>query len=164
MDDQSSCPMYLVGSDVPLPTIEWKKRRQAFWASELASYERQALRQFSKKHVYFVGSHTGCCCGFVLGAPPADDSWEYNRKRVKSTWKQAVLRNAAARRMESLNCLAQYLSEALSRSDEVELYYCWEGQEGEELASHRTMSLEDLIALDFELGEKELVTIRPTRI
>ena len=163
MHDQGTCPQYFVASDVPLPTIDWKKHRQPFWARELTAYEHGVIRHLSKNHVYFVGSHTGCCCGFVYGATPEDDSWTYNRKHEKSAWKQAVLRNAAARRKESLRRLADYLFEALKCTNEVELFYCWEGQEGEEPTRRRTTLLEELIAIDFALGEKELVTIQKSR-
>ena len=56
-----------------------------------------------------------------------------------------------------------YLADALKHTGEVEVFYCWEGQEGDKPSRRRIASLENLVAIDFALDERELVTIKKSR-
>jgi len=65
--------------------------------------------RFSKPHVYFLGSHSGCSCGFSYGYSPDTDP--------------------AGR--ESVGELGSYLAEAVGYAGPIELYACWVGDEAE---------------------------------
>ena len=62
--------MVYLGCDSPVPTSKGD------WITvENLSEEDAFIRQwFSKKHVYFIGAHTGCSCGFpsVSATEPMD--------------------------------------------------------------------------------------------
>lgn len=94
---------------------------------------------FTKPHVYFLGAHTGCSCGFRYGI--GGDADEAGR--------------------ESVRRLGAYLAAAVEAAGPVELYACWDGDEAEPerertavMASHFSGEAED-----FDLPERWFATI-----
>ena len=61
------CMMVYIASDCLLPTSAWDETRPSFHVRELVERDEPVRRQFSKPHVYYVGSHEGCGCGFQYG-------------------------------------------------------------------------------------------------
>ena len=52
------CWVLYLASDVPLPAIQWDSTRPGFNVEALPSSESRVRRQFSRRHVYIIGSHT----------------------------------------------------------------------------------------------------------
>ncbi len=135
------CMALFVAADEPLPVIEWRESAPAFNVQVISETEESVRRHFSKPHVYYLGAHTGCSCGFAYGraAPSSKD--------------------AAGR--ASVAALQQYLRDAVQRLGEVELFSSWEG-EWNQLPDQRLEVTGDWFGGDtFELPEK--VAFRVTR-
>lgn len=108
------CWVLYLGSDVPLTRVEWDERRPAFNVQVCPETELSVARQFTKRHVYAVGSHTFCGCGFDRGQANPDQPDEL------------------AMTEGSLGRLQQYLREAVALAGELELYACWDGDQAAE--------------------------------
>ena len=120
------CRVAYMASGVSLPLLPWNEADPAFHVAELASDEdRKVVVQFSKPHVYYLGSHEGCGCGF-----PMEDEEKEEEERGKS--------------QETLSRLVKYLEGALSHQDTVELYICWEGEQGDTPEFRDVVNLEDM--------------------
>lgn len=72
------CMAVYLASDVPLPLIPWDEGNPSFNTMELSDYEQPFMEQFTKPHVYYLGSYTGCSCGF------SSDSNEGSDPAIKS--------------------------------------------------------------------------------
>src|SRR6266446_4942076 len=108
------CMLIYVASDYPLPTSAWDQGRPRFHVTELGDRDQPVRRQFSKPCVYYAGSHEGCGCGFQYG--------EYEG------FEEDPAALAAAR--DSRGLLAEFLSVALQHQPAVELFACWDGDQG----------------------------------
>ena len=95
--------------------------------------------RFTRTHVYFLGAHTGCSCGFGYDEPGND---------------------AAAGR-ESVRQLRAWLAEQVASAGTLELYACWDGDEGEPATAQERITVayfrDD--ADWFELPERWLATV-----
>ena len=120
------CLVAYIASNIPLPLILWDKNEPAFHVAELSTEEDQKVRvQFSKPHIYYLGSHEGCGCGFPytdsLGNEEDKDKTQQTRER-----------------------LVEYLRSALKTQEDVELFFCWEGDQDAEVESRRTLNLQEM--------------------
>jgi hypothetical protein len=61
------CMVVYLAADAPLPLISWDAQAPAFHVKALGSRDDPVRARFSKPHVYYVGSHEGCGCGFGYG-------------------------------------------------------------------------------------------------
>lgn len=143
------CMMVYLASDLPLRTIPWDKVAPGFTTSALASgdkdLEKCLRRQFTKPHLLYVGSYEGCGCGFQLGQYPSESS------------DPADL--ALGRR--SLCDFATFLRDELPRAGTIELFACWDGDQGAPPEHRRTLTPSSLEGDSFFFLEKELSTIEP---
>ncbi len=140
------CMMVYIASDCPLPTSEWDKAQPRFHVIELNERDEPVRLQFSKPCVYYVGSHEGCGCGFQYGQYEGieDDP--------------AQLASA----QESRRLLAEFVSNALLHQPTVELFACWDGDQGA-VPEHRVcLRPLDLIQKHTFFREKELLIISET--
>lgn len=99
------------------------------------------LARFIKPHVYFLGAHGGCSCGFAYDEPG----------------------NAAAAGRASVRALRAWLAEQVASVGPVELYSCWVGDEGAPATAQERITAayfrDD--ADWFELPERWLATVVP---
>jgi hypothetical protein len=102
-----------VASDYPLPTLAWDQANPRFHVTELPERAEPVRRHFSKPCVYYAGSHEGCGCGFQWG--------EYEGYGEEDD---------LPAKQDSRRRLADYLSVALQHQPAVEVYACWDGDEG----------------------------------
>ena len=58
------CFMIYVGTDKPLPTMDWKKDVPDVWVRSLIESERPVISHFKKAVVQYIGSTAGCGCDF----------------------------------------------------------------------------------------------------
>jgi hypothetical protein len=100
--------LYLA-ADRPLRQIAWDAQQPAFWVGE-AGADADAVRHvLAQPHIYAVGSHEQCGCGFDYGQLPLEDD-------------QDRAEDAACR--QSLRRLREYLAETVARVP-VQLYASW---------------------------------------
>jgi hypothetical protein len=105
------CWVLYLASEVPLRTIDWNQEKPAFTVQAIPRAESPVSRQFAKQHIYIVGSHTLCGCGF--------DRAQANLQHPDE------LMDAE----RSLGALQAYLREAVGIAGELELYACWDGDQ-----------------------------------
>ena len=116
------CFALYLASDTPLPVIPWDATVPSLYV-EKDTYHKP-IPALSKPYVYYLGSHNGCGCGFLLdGNTP--DTPEY--RAIMQTYAQ----------------LANYL-ELATRDARVELFMSWEGEEGHDPQRNASIRPEDI--------------------
>jgi hypothetical protein len=131
------CYYLYLGSNSTLPLIEWQEADPAFNVAELQDYDSGVVKQFSKSSIVFLGSHTGCSCGFLYDGEPFEDE---NEK----------IEDADAR--ESVRKLVEYLT-VQSANDSLELFVCWNGDQGDEPVKVLAIEPGFFIGDEFPLGD-----------
>jgi hypothetical protein len=76
------------------------------------------------EHVYYIGSHEGCGCGFSY-----DQEFDKNDKDIDD-------------RKKSVFKFNELLRDILSKSDECEVFLCWGGDEAEKPERSQSVSSE----------------------
>lgn len=138
------CMLVFIGADRELERVPWDPERPAFRVEDLEAGHRGVRRHFEGKHVYAVGSHTHCACGFQYGQNPDLESDE----------EQRVLARQARRDF------ADYLAGQLAESDEVTLWACWDGDQDADVERQRTLTPDDIDTEGFAFLERELSVVR----
>lgn len=134
------CMMVYIASDIPLPLIPWSKDKPAFHVQELTQRDAAVRRQFSKPNVYYVGAHEGCGCGFQH--PEFDVDAE-----------------AQSQTTESRRRLGEYLRQALSQQQSIELFACWDGDQAKRPEYRDAVRLDEWLQSRSHFREKELLVI-----
>jgi len=137
------CLMVYIASDVPLPLIPWDERHR-FNVSELEARYDSVRKQFTKPHVFMVGSHTGCGCGFESTVPVFASAEELQRAIQAGSFDPRQEPSADPASKQSRAELAEYLRKALTLQTSIELYACWEGEEGLTPASRAIIEPDDI--------------------
>jgi hypothetical protein len=135
------CMMVYIASDYPLPLLAWDKARPRFNVEKLTERDEAVRRHFSKPYAYYVGAHEGCGCGFQCGLYPDADP-----ARVADA-------NESRRR------LSEYLSVALQHQASVELFACWDGDQGEASEHYGRIRPQDLPQGTTFFLERELLLV-----
>ena len=107
------CKALYIASDSPLPESQWNELNPGFYLEALKASGFLVRPQFSKSHVYFAGAHGGCGCGFGFG-DPADP----------------ILDDEDILGRRSLDELFGFLHDQIKTARSLEMYFCWEGDEG----------------------------------
>jgi hypothetical protein len=136
------CYAFYLAASVPLPERPATIPVSPLTVLALEADDDAVRRQFSKAHIYKLGAHTGCSCGFAFTA-------EFD------------LDSAAAPR-ESIRDLRSYLASALTTAGTLELFVCWEGDQGGPIEEREDLTLDvfDPEAEKFSLTERWLGTLR----
>jgi hypothetical protein len=129
-------------ADSPLPELPEHMPPAPLSARPIQGGEEPVRTHFTKRHIYFLGSHTGCSCGFQYGVGGDDD----------------------AQGRESVRQLGVYLTAAVARVGPVELYACWDGDEAELATERATVSPVAFSgdAEEFSLSERWFATVVAT--
>ena len=101
-----------MGLTEPLPLLPFDREGPGFNVAELTPYEEPVRSQFSKRFIYRAGAHTLCGCGFDRGQANPDHPEELEGAE------------------DSLRRLHRYLSDAIDASGGLELFACWDGDQG----------------------------------
>ncbi len=133
------CMALYLAADAPVTEITPSMPPRPLSARPIEGTEEAVRAHFTKPHVYFLGSHTGCSCGFQYG--------------------ECVKEDAEGR--ESVRRLGAFVADAVSRVGAVELYACWDGDEAEPERTRATITPADLSgdAPAFELVERWFATV-----
>ena len=132
------CLAVFIASDHPLPLLPWSEREPAFSVAAVAEREHPVRRQFARAHVYSLGAHTGCGCGFS-----PEQEWDEPARR------------------RSLAALANYVTAAV-QAGPVELFVCWHDAAEYDAAPARRLRLapRELAERDEWTAERSFVEIR----
>jgi hypothetical protein len=131
-----------VAADAPLSEIAATNPSGFFSARPIEGDEEAVRRHFTKSHVYFLGAHGGCSCGFSYGLGEDDEEDQRGRESVRQ--------------------LRQYLDAATAQVGAVEVYACWVDDEAEPAASSQTLGTDQFTdsSESFELPERWFANIR----
>jgi hypothetical protein len=108
------CWVLYLASELPLRTIGWDQEKPALNVQAIPRAESPVSRQFTRRYLYSVGSHTLCGCGF-------------DRAQANLQHPEELL---DAER--SLRSFQEYLQDAVGLVGELELYACWDGDQAAE--------------------------------
>jgi len=133
--DSMCLGVYLAAPD-SLPEIQWSQERPAFNVGPITPDEASVRRHFSHPHVYYLGSHTQCGCGFSSREEPE-----------------------LADRRRSLESLQAYLADATLRGP-VELFVCWDGDYAEDPRQRIQLQAKELAGRDDWLEDRTFVEVR----
>lgn len=130
--------MVYIGSDQPLPLIDWNENKRAFNISELTKYEKHVETQFRFPYVYNAGSHLGCGCGFI---------------------KESKDEEELAQVIDNYFQLSAYLQKARETGANNQIFSCWDGDQAAKPEHREEINLQHLIEADFKFKEKVLYEI-----
>src|SRR5262245_17262888 len=135
------CTVFYVAAEVPLPELPERMPPAPLSARPIRDAEEAVRVHFSKPHIYFLGSHTGCSCGFQYGEYVDED----------------------AEGRESVRQLGAYLAAAVAHSGPVEVFACWDGDEALPVDQRETVTPNVFTgdAQDFDLSERWFATVIP---
>lgn len=111
-----------LGTDAQLETSEFSPEAPAFFVGSVSEHESVVHQQFSTPHVYHLGSHTMCGCGFGYGQDPEFYTWAARFPEQASLDPE----EATSRRQ-----LVEYLQALVKAGHTAEVYACWSGDEAE---------------------------------
>lgn len=137
------CIVLFVASDRPLPLVAWREDQPAFHVTPVAGPEAAVASQFSQAHVYYIGSHERCACGFAYHED--DYGWP----------------EAKAAAVQSVRSLRGYLEAALDEGASLELYTCADGDWTLPPVHRTVLKLDDIGGAAFELAERTLAAVTP---
>ncbi len=144
--------MIYLGSNKERPTSNWDEANPKFYVENSNiqyTVEEQKLTvikevksKFSKKNVYYAGSHEGCGCGFRR-------EWFWmqdDKEEIKKT-------------NENQKNLYDYISDCLKNENNIEIYACWAGSENEPAKSERKVSVQEMLNDKFFFKEDEFIIV-----
>ena len=127
------CLAVYLASDKPLPLVEWDEDHPRFNVVLITKYEKVVKKQFRNPNVVYAGSHQRCGCGFFKEGEGGEEL-------------AAIQTNYGS--------LVYYLNELMSSGASIEIFSCWEGDQGSEPETKERLSLATLGSDGFEFKEK----------
>ena len=136
-----------IASDLPLETIVWKENETYLVISDIGVQEEVVRKHFTKKHVYRIGAHEVCSCGFSAGEYDEFEEDEEDRK-------------ANNRNKRSLSELKQFLVNSLQKNNSLELYACWDGEQAHTIESRTSLDPRSIDCNNFRFNQKEFIAVK----
>lgn len=129
------CFSLFVGTSQPLPRSEWIRGGPLVNVRDLNEGDAWTGTFFTKPEIRYLGSDTGCSCGFPSVMRDAYGSWPYYMDPIKD-----------AEDIENNGKICNELCELLALADEdwIELYGIWAGDEGREPLIREEIELSDI--------------------
>jgi hypothetical protein len=125
------CYAVYLGTSEPLHTSGWNEDTKAVYVAAPSEKDEPVRAWFTKPHIYYVGSHLQCGCGFFHNGLVFTDDAEMMRAYEAS--------------QSSVRSLVAILEQALTTSDAVEMFVTWEGRQSEPPMRRRDMCPKDLM-------------------
>lgn len=136
------CVMVYIAAPAPLRAVPFLEEHPGFHLTEVPPGHEAIRARFTYPNVGFAGAHEGCGCGFQLGKYPDYESAE-----------------DLAEKRTALHAFADYLDEQLPSVGSIEVFTCWDGEQGEPIESRRKVEPEVLRDNEFFFEEKELLIL-----
>jgi len=131
------CLALYIGSNLELNESAWNKNEPHFYI-ETVPAGNKVKKQFSTPFVYYAGSHEGCGCGF------------FKEGRESEELQQA---------QENYSNLVKTIEQTINEGEAVQLFSCWEGDQGRSPEVNKTISLFELVAPEFEFQELQFLNV-----
>ncbi len=139
------CYALYIGTESPCETSKWDENNQKFYIEDLHDRDKSVVQSFTKPHVYYVGSWQGCGCGFF--SEPEWAETEEDFKEIENTKK-------------CISDLVAFLNKKLENTNEIELFVCWEGNQGEKPEKKLEKTPEELLGHSLPFEEMDFVIIK----
>ena len=140
--------MLYMASSEPVAELE----TEDLTIERLPSGSEAVARHFANPHIYFIGAHTGCSCGFP--SVTADAPVTYFEGMFDDEEDADRLKNLA-----SVRALLELIRSCLTNASVVELFLVWMGDEAEGPHGTIELQLEQLEAHTFFFNERYLYRI-----
>jgi len=127
------CLAVYLASNKPIPLVEWNDAAPRFNVVPITDDELLVKKQFRNQNVVYAGSHQGCGCGFF---------------KEGASGEELLLVQA------NYDSFVRYLGELMSDGANIEIFCCWEGDQGSEPEFKERLSLAALGSESFEFKEK----------
>lgn len=127
------CLAVYMASDRSLPLVAWNEKAPAFYVANLHTEDTGVRKQFTLPHVYYIGSHEGCGCGFL---------------------KEGEVGEAFEQCHNNYLHLAEYIRRVQQDGAIIELFSCWEGDQEEEPELLEVVMPMDLEKPEYQFREK----------
>jgi len=153
-----------VASEHRLPLVPWDESNPSFNVEELAEqYQERVRRHFAGSHVYGVGAHTHCACGFSNVSPNDDTAARgVARDITENEMVEDWLREQIApepQELESMKRLSEYLGQVIRDHGPVESFGCWDGEEDHPVRYRGSISHTVIANKSFFFWEKALLLV-----
>lgn len=132
------CLAVYIASSIELPTTKWDKSAPAFYLEAVPAREK-VRNQFSLPNVYYAGSHEGCGCGFFKEGE-TDEELEIRQSNYSS--------------------LAKYIRSAQEKGAYIEIFACWEGDQGSKPEFLESATTTELEGPAYQFKEKQFIHVR----
>ena len=132
------CLAVYLGSSLELPESKWNEAAPAFYLEPAGSHEDEARRQFSLPYVYYAGSHEGCGCGFL---------------------KEGEVGVELVTHQANYDSLVQRIREVQEKGASVELFSCWEGDQGLAPEFIESLTADEIEDPSFQFKERQFIRI-----
>ncbi|MBX7187073.1 MAG: hypothetical protein K1Y01_18175 [Vicinamibacteria bacterium] len=140
----------------PVAPVPFDQHRPGFNVRPVTEEREMVRERFSKPLVVYLGSHTGCSCGFGYCTDERAPIAEPDPENAED-----VAEHRCAQ--ESVAALRACLVDCLTREPVVELFACWEGDQGSDPASIVKVSPEHFGEGSFRLVEKRFYEVHRAR-
>ena len=148
------CLLAFIALDTPISEIPWSEENPGLHVTTLGEHNEPIRSAFSKPHVFYVGSHEGCGCGFRhVWGPPGSPVRELTPAEFRCGEPEdpAVTRSTAD--------LVALLRAILSQQGSLQVYSCWDGNQSEPPAERAALHSADLADDTFYLLEDRFLEI-----
>jgi hypothetical protein len=137
------CLNVFIAADRKLPTIAWNPLDPSMYIRPVDEMDPDVGQVFSKRHVYYVGSHEGCGDGFRFGLDPARTAADREREERSRT---------------SVDRLAAYLDSVADKSS-IEIFARWSSEPASRNGAATPFDTAAMRAEAFSFPENELLII-----
>ena len=134
------CWALYLASDFEIPRIPWDDTTRRLALLPLAASNDVILAKFSVPNVAYVCSHNGCGCGFM------DDSESCG--------------DGLRQRLSVLGELHELLASMRGLGAKIEMFLCWEGDQGRPIGAEITLSPGDFLHSPFPLEAQQFAVIQ----
>ncbi len=142
------CYALYIGTESPCETTKWDEYNRKFYIEGLHSRDKCVLENFTKPNVYYAGSWQGCGCGFF-----SEPEWTETAEELEE------IENTK----RCISDLAGFLSKKLENTNEIELFVCWEGDQGGKPERKIEKTPNELLGHSLPLDEMDFVIIKKNR-
>ena len=125
--------MIFIGTIEQIDEKQWDEQSPAFYLQQPTEEEKAIFKNFTKPHVYSVGTHRGCSCDFISYSNISNE--EYRSERL---------------------AFASVIEHQLRKGNEVEVHCCWAGDYEADIEEKRNKLFEQNLE-GFYIEEKELI-------
>lgn len=139
------CYALYIGSDILFEISKWDPQNRKFYIGKLQDKDKDVIQHFSKSHIYYAGSWRGCGCGFFV-----EPGWAESENHAEEIeWNKNCIRD-----------FIEFLKKVLQKTDEIELFVCWEGDQSKEPKRKLEVTPGDLLGQSLPFEERDFVIIR----